>query len=204
MNRIQPGTLVVPGQCLCHSGENQTPGNGTYLQGEYIYSSLTGYVDSKETTIEVSKGFERSIVPNIGAIVTAKVTNIRRRFAKCAIYCVEETVLQEPFRGIIRREDVRTKDRDKVEMYKCFRPGDIILARVTSLGTMHSFNLSTAEEDLGVVLAVSEAGFEMVPQTLYEMICTKTFTKESRKVAKVVPQNFGEKSFKKFQQEFSS
>lgn len=202
MNRIQPGKLVVPGQCLCHSSENQTPGNGTYVQGEYIYSSLTGYVDYKDTAVEVSKGFERSIVPNIGAIVTAKVTNIRRRFAKCLIYCVEETVLQEPFRGIIRKEDVRTKERDKVEMYKCYRLGDIILARVTSLGTMHSFNLSTAEDELGVVLAVSEAGFEMVPQTLGEMICTKTFVKECRKVAKVVPQNFGSKSFKKFQQEF--
>ncbi|GFR12406.1 exosome complex component CSL4 [Trichonephila clavata] len=208
MNRIKPNTVVVPGQCLCHASENLTAGDGTYTQGDYIYSSLTGIVnfkeDNKETIVEVSKGFGRSVVPTVGVIVTAKVTNIRRRFAKCSIYCVEDIVLQEPFRGIIRKEDVRTKERDKVELYKSFRPGDIILARVTSTGAMHSYNLSTAEEELGVVLAVSEAGCEMVTTTWSEMMCTKTFVKEPRKVAKVVPQNFTSKSFIKLQQEFNA
>ncbi|GIY51861.1 exosome complex component CSL4, partial [Caerostris extrusa] len=153
---------------------------------------------------EVRKGFKRSVVPTVGTIVTAKVTNIRRRFAKCAIHCVEDNVLQEPFRGILRKEDVRTKDRDKVEIYKCFRPGDVILARVTSLGTVHSYNLSTAEDELGVLLANSEAGYEMVPTSWSEMMCTKTFVKEPRKVAQVVPQNFTSKNFLKLQKEFNS
>ncbi|CAL1266803.1 unnamed protein product [Larinioides sclopetarius] len=208
MNRIKPNTLVVPGQCLCHANENITAGDGTYTQGDFIYSSLTGFVDfkedNKETIVEVSKGFGRSVVPTVGSIVTAKITNIRRRFAKCAIFCVEDIVLQEPFRGIIRKEDVRLKDRDKVELYKCFRPGDIILARVTSLGTMHSYNLSTVEEELGVVSATSEAGCEMVITSWSEMMCTKTFVKEPRKVAKVVPQNFTAKNFSKLQQEFNT
>lgn len=208
MSALIPRALVTPGQCICTAGENRTAGHGTYVQGEYIFSSLTGFVDykeeNKETVVEVIKGFERTIVPTIGSVVTAKVVNIRRKYAKCLIYCVESTVLKEPFRGILRREDVRSKERDKVEMYKSYRPGDIILARITSVGTMQSYNMSTAEEELGVVLAISEAGGEMVPTSWTEMMCTKTFLKEPRKVAKVVPQNMTARNFLKLRQEFNA
>ncbi|XP_015918494.1 exosome complex component CSL4 [Parasteatoda tepidariorum] len=204
MPTLSSGSLVVPGQYLCPSTENYTVGGGTYLRGDSIYSSLTGFLDfkndDKEIIVEVNKGFERSIVPGVGDIITAKVTNIRRRYAKCSIHCIEDTVLPEPFRGILRKEEVRMKERDKVEMYKCYRPGDIILAKVSSLGAMHSYNLTTAEDELGVSLALSEAGAEMIPTSWTEMMCTKTFAKESRKVAKIVPQNFTQKNFAKFQQ----
>jgi exosome complex RNA-binding protein Csl4 len=43
---------------------------------------------------------------------------------------VKDIVLAEPFRGQLRKEDVRATEKDRVEMYKCFRPNDIILARV--------------------------------------------------------------------------
>ena len=65
--------------------------------------------------------------------------------------------MSEPFRGQIRKEDVRAVEKDRVEMYRSFRwtklniyvytyllsaawylsifrPGDIALARVISLG----------------------------------------------------------------------
>lgn len=41
-------------------------------------------------------------------------------------------MLTRPYRGILRKEDVRAIDKDNIQMYKCFRPGDIILARVVS------------------------------------------------------------------------
>jgi len=31
---------------------------------------------------------------------------------------------------MIRKEDVRATDRDRVEIFKSFRPGDIVLAKV--------------------------------------------------------------------------
>ncbi len=43
-------------------------------------------------------------------------------------------------------------------MHKCFRPGDIILARVQSFGDTQSYIVTTAENELGVVSAKSEAG----------------------------------------------
>lgn len=64
--------------------------------------------------------------------MTAMVSVVNQRFCKCIIKCVGDIVLTRPYRGILRKEDVRAIDKDKIEMYKCFRPGDIILARVVS------------------------------------------------------------------------
>jgi exosome complex component CSL4 len=87
-----------------------------------------------------------------------QVTGVNTRFCKLAILAVEGCPLNEPFRGTLRKEDIRATEKDKVEIYKSFRPGDIVQARVSSLGDSHSYSLSTAENELGVIFAMSEAG----------------------------------------------
>ena len=46
----------------------------------------------------------------------------------------------------------------QVEIYGSFRPGDVVIAEVLSLGDARSYYLSTAKNDLGVVYAKSVAG----------------------------------------------
>ncbi|GAB6024872.1 exosome 3'-_5 exonuclease subunit ski4 (Csl4) [Chamberlinius hualienensis] len=186
---------VVPGQKICKSDEQHVPGKGTFIRHGFIYSCLLGHLvieskDSQILTIEVRRGLdENAIVPTAGSIVTAKVTSINQRYCKCAIICIKDLILREPFHGLIRKEDVRATEKDSVEMYKCFRPGDIVLARVLSLGDAFSYLLSTAEDELGVAVAQSESGTEMIPISWTEMQCPKTSAKEFRKVAKVLPSN---------------
>ena len=43
------------------------------------------------------------------------------------------------FTGIIRKEDVRLVEMDKVQIYNCFRPGDILKANVISLVSSYLF-----------------------------------------------------------------
>ncbi|XP_071604628.1 exosome complex component CSL4 isoform X6 [Heliangelus exortis] len=118
-----------------------------------------------------------------------RVCSINSRFAKVHILYVGSTPLKSSFRGTIRREDIRATEKDKVEVYKSFRPGDIVLAKVISLGDAQSnYLLSTAENELGVVVARSEAGVQMVPISWCEMQCPQTHTKDFRKVARVQPQ----------------
>ena len=78
-------------------------------------------------------------------------------------------------------------------MYKCFRPTDIVLARVLSYGEASSgYLVTTAENEFGVVIARSELSAEkMVPISWTEMQCPKTFNKENRKIAKVIPEDGG-------------
>lgn len=46
----------------------------------------------------------------------------------------------------------------QVVMYDCFRPGDVVRAKVVSLGDAQSYRLTTADNALGVVHAKSLAG----------------------------------------------
>lgn len=46
-----------------------------------------------------------------------------------------------------------------------------------------------AENELGAVIAKSESGSSMIPVSWTEMQCPQTYTKEFRKVAKVIPEH---------------
>lgn len=66
------------------------------------------------------------------SLSSSQVLAVNTKYCSCAILGVEGKSLKETFRGMIRREDIRATEQDKVEVYKSFRPGDIILARVVS------------------------------------------------------------------------
>ncbi|KAL4231452.1 Exosome complex component CSL4 [Mactra antiquata] len=184
-------SVCVPGQRLCGKDSNVQPGRGTYERNGFIYASLTGCLMTEKgedmTLVEVVRSTETTLVPSVDCLVTARVTNVNPRFCKCNIIKVGSKPLTDSFRGMIRKEDVRSTEKDKVEMYKCFRPGDIVIARVISLGDAQSYLLTTAENELGVVLATSEEGVTMVPVSWCKMRCPKTLNDEFRKVAKVQP-----------------
>ncbi|KFQ91192.1 Exosome complex component CSL4, partial [Nipponia nippon] len=169
-------------------------GSGTYTRHGFIFSSLAGCLEKRSEDgglplVSVVRDAEAQLLPDVGAVVTCKVCSINSRFAKVHILYVGSTPLKSTFRGTIRREDIRATEKDKVEVYKSFRPGDIVLAKVISLGDAQSnYLLSTAENELGVVVARSEAGVQMVPISWCEMQCPRTHTKDFRKVARVQPQ----------------
>ena len=92
--------------------------------------------------------------------------------------------LKEHHWGIIRKEDIRVAATEEISIYECFRPSDIVLAKIISLGDSRRYFLSTAENELGVIRALSPSGEVMVPINWKEMECPKTKVKESRKCAK--------------------
>lgn len=113
------------------------------------------------------------------------MTKVNPRAATVKIVCVDDVPLGNDFPGLIRQLDVRQTQVDEVEIYKCFRPGDIVRAKVISLGDKKSYYLSTAQNELGVIFAKSVAGATMVPISWDLMQCPKTKMTEHRKVAKV-------------------
>ena len=202
---VPEGERVIPGDYL-GDGSRFFQGRGTYEMGGRIYSELVGEVrieeHEKTTSISDSGKTERgskpsrvisvvgkyslSAVPSVGSIVMTRVLNISERQAKVMIISVGTTLLQEPLSGVIRREDVRSVEKDTVDVFSSFRPGDIIRARVVSLGESHShYGLATDRNELGVIMATSEGGHPMGPVSWTEMQCSKTGIREARKVAKV-------------------
>lgn len=135
----------------------------------------------------------------VGDIITARVEIITQKYAKCSIICVKDAVLKKPFpRAILRKEDVRATDIDRVDMYKMFRPNDIILAKVIPQIEINTYSISTAlNNSLGVVCAtarsistVTSNAFslypQMVPISWSEMKCPLTLVQEPRRVAQVM------------------
>ncbi|VEU20790.1 DEKNAAC101665 [Brettanomyces naardenensis] len=90
----------------------------------------------------------------------------------------------ENFKGMIRSLDIRSTERDKVKTWECFQPGDIIRAEIISLGDGINYYLSTARNDLGVVLARSASGEMMYALDWETMVVPKTGDLENRKCAK--------------------
>ncbi|KAJ0170761.1 hypothetical protein K1T71_013533 [Dendrolimus kikuchii] len=192
------GKICIPGMRLSPYNKDHVAGPGTYELRGYIYSSLAGILKmevdeiSKVTIVSVESQKTPSVLPRTGDIVTAKVTVVNPRMVQCVILCVGPSILARPYRGILKKEDIKANEKDSVNPYKCFRPGDIILARVLPMTEIHWYHLSTAENELGVAIATAEGspqGVSMVPISWSEMQCPKTLVKEPRKVAKLIPEN---------------
>eukprot|EP00668_Euglena_longa_P011455 GGOE01013859.1.p1 GENE.GGOE01013859.1~~GGOE01013859.1.p1 ORF type:complete len:187 (-),score=74.02 GGOE01013859.1:238-798(-) len=180
MSAIQ---IVFPGTLLAQEAQVQA-GEGCYTRNGKVYSSLAGVVSVQDGVVRVVQSKEATVVPRIGDLVTGKVTKIAQRMVYLSIVLVEKTPLATPFKGLLRIEDIRAIEKDSVEVSRCFRPADIVVAEVLSMGDSRHYYLTTAKEHLGVVYATSVAGHPLKPYNWQEMVCSQTNLREWRKVAK--------------------
>ena len=146
-----------------------------------LSTATTSSKASSSKVEEVSiRGVEnRFVVPRPDSTVIARVTRVTPRQAYLSILIVDgqpcgsssstsSTFVQSglgnhaagegegvDFQGVVRSQDVRTTEKDKVKLADCFRPGDIVRAQVISLGDARSYYLSTAANNLGVIYATS-------------------------------------------------
>lgn len=185
--------IVTPGEKIGDVGQFGM-GHGVCEHNGVLIATLVGKLmqdaskkeDDKPVLRVASFKHPDGIVPlpDIGSKVTAKIIKVTPRAAHVEILVVDKQPLKEFFKGMIRQQDVRQSEIDRVEIYKCFAPGDVVMAEVISLGDRHSYFLTTAKNELGVIHAKSRAGVPMVPINWQEMQCPATKTHEFRKVAK--------------------
>ncbi|KAF1982421.1 hypothetical protein K402DRAFT_340264 [Aulographum hederae CBS 113979] len=151
-------------------------------------------------------GATNSILPEVESIILARITRLTTRQANATILAISPpnatssapsaadpllssppVACAHPFPALLRTQDIRATEKDKIKMLESFRPGDIIRAQVISLGDQGGYYLSTARNELGVVLAWDETGEELVPISWKEMGTVedgKVGAREPRKVAK--------------------
>ncbi|GIL92072.1 hypothetical protein Vretimale_14951 [Volvox reticuliferus] len=185
-------TPVCAGDRLSASDAYEA-GEGVYVRDGFLFAGVVGHkriepppVEGGKPVLHVTTRGTQPLVPKPGDIVTVKITRVAQTTATALIVCVGRQALSTEFKGAIRQQDVRATEIDRVIMYDCFRPGDIVRAEVLSLGDARSYYLSTAKNELGVVYARSAAaGAPLVPTGWVTMQCPDTQTVEKRKVAKV-------------------
>ena len=180
--------FVLPGDVLGTLSPSFVAGPGTAVtDNQKIIATLAGTKRIDNNVVSVVRRNDTSgmVVPKIGDVVVCTVVKINQRLANVDIVSVNSAVLRESFNGIIRLEDVRLTEVDKVEISKCFRPGDIVRAQVISLGDSRSFFLSTAANEFGVIFCQTAMDKQpLIPVSWEEVQCPKTGAKEFRKVAK--------------------
>ncbi|KAL8907954.1 MAG: hypothetical protein Q9207_001100 [Kuettlingeria erythrocarpa] len=132
-------------------------------------------------------------LPRVGDVVLGRVVRCMVRQVNLAVMVVysdgedgdgEGVVCADEVQGVVRREDVRATEKEKVLVGEAFRVGDLVRAVVISLGDQSNYYLSTAKNELGVIMAKSEDGNTMFPISWKEFRDPVTGEVETRKVAK--------------------
>lgn len=182
-----PTVVLVPGQPIPASkGKGPTPkyGVGTYERDGVVRASLVGVIEGNGGTLTLPR--VRPSPPSEGSVILGTITRLTPLQATIAISVVDGLALPagEEFQGIIRVQDIRATEKDKVKVAESFRGGDVVRGVVISLGDARSYYITTARNDLGVIFATSEAGATMQPISWLEMRCPKTGSIERRKCAK--------------------
>ena len=188
------GSTVAPGDRIC-SARKCGAGDGTYIRGGNIHASAVGKLNLVPSggdafvvtvTLEGDKQYASSQVLSVGQVVLGRVVRVILQQAFVEIVSADVTgPLKERHSGSIRKEDVRAGATEEVEIYASFRPGDIVLCRIISLGDSRRYFLTTGEAELGVIRATCSSCREnMAPLSWKEMECPSCKQKELRKCAK--------------------
>ena len=208
MPSIQPklryaiGSTVAPGDRIC-SARKCGAGDGTYIRGGNVHASAVGKLSLvaagdgafvANVALEGDRQYASSQVLSVGQVVLGRVVRVITQQAFVEIVSADVTgPLKERHSGSIRKEDVRAGATEEVEIYGSFRPGDIVLCRIISLGDSRRYFLTTNETELGVIRATCSSCREnMAPLNWKEMECPSCKQKELRKCAK--PQDLPAKS----------
>ena len=200
--RFPLGSTVIPGDRLGTIRQDLLPSTGTYVQSGHLYASAMGTLTLDKPIV---KGKSKTLChpvqvihpqPNppqslhVGQVILGRVMrlSIQQAFvdvlAEHGSLVSAQSSLTKAGEGIIRREDVRAGATDQVQLQDMFRPGDLVLCRILSLGDRRLV-LGTAEPALGVVQAYSLTSKQpMTPVSWKEMQCPMTGEKELRKCAK--------------------
>lgn len=109
-----------------NTGNTTDGGSGGVLPTISVLRSAEGNSGSDGATEK------REVLPEVGNTVLCRVTRITPRHASVAILVVGDTVLEAEWQGMVRVQDVRATEKDRVKIYESFRPGDIVRAQVVS------------------------------------------------------------------------
>merc|ERR1719335_2153041 len=189
---------VCPGDRIGRDGTDCLSGSGTHVWQGSVVASVVGELRCERpaagrlpvASVRIGSRSEGPAADVVSAIaigdeVLCRVRRLNPRYATCDVLCRGTKPLLKNFSGLIRVQDVRATEIDKVSIISSFRPGDLVRAEVISLGEAQSLLLSTAKDSLGVLEARSEQGEAMVAVNDEEMACPVTKTREGRKCTKV-------------------
>jgi len=175
------GRLTVPGERLGVI-EEFTPGPGTYTEEGVVYSEIVGraLIDVLNKQVSVYPLARRELVPRPGNTVIGQVDSVQSSRATVNIMKIEKREIGGFFYGVLHVSDVSPRYVENI--YDACRSGDILRARVVS-DKNRTYQLSTADRDLGVMYAFCTTCGGMLELKGRILGCRRCRKTESRKIA---------------------
>lgn len=199
------GDRIYPGKKISSSVAPFIIGQGVYQRGNELFAGALGFlrlekvkdpnqaavkveedVQQYQLSVTVSKSDEKAPHDiNIGDEVYGRIEKLRDDSAFVQILVINGKATEQYYDGILKKKDIRKQEVDKIKMEECFLPDDIIKARVHSYGDSRKIQLSTIENEHGVIFAKGYNSRKLLfPVNWNEMIDPSTKEVEKRKVAK--------------------
>ncbi|CAD2088189.1 exosome complex component CSL4, putative [Plasmodium vinckei lentum] len=179
--------IVLPGEVV-GSLNNYISGNNTYILKNEIRSTILGKKnisinnENKQIiSVDVIKDYVP--LPQVGDLVICKVYRVTFNMIYCNIMLTNNKPLKNSLKGYINKSDIHIYEGDLGDNFDCFKQGDIIKAKVLSIGQHSSYKLSTVGSDLGVIIALSEKGDILQPVAWNLMVNLSDMSFEQRKVS---------------------
>ncbi|KEG01573.1 exosome complex component CSL4, putative [Plasmodium vinckei vinckei] len=179
--------IVLPGEVVGNLN-NYISGNNTYILKNEIRSTILGKKnisinnENKQIiNIDVIKDYVP--LPQVGDLVICKVYRVTFNMIYCNIMLTNNKPLKNSLKGYINKSDIHIYEGDLGDNFDCFKQGDIIKAKVLSIGQHSSYKLSTVGSDLGVIIALSEKGDILQPVAWNLMVNLSDMSFEQRKVS---------------------
>ena len=134
--------LVTPGELLAEG--DYVAGDNTYAEGNKIYASRIGLVDSDNKKVDVV-ALRAFYVPKVGDIVIGAVIEIG--FNGWTID------IKSPFTALLRASDVLSRPfkPQNDELSQVLNAGDLIVAKIASYDRAHDPQLTVGEPGLGKI-----------------------------------------------------
>ncbi len=175
------GQFVVPGERLGVIEEFMS-GLGTYEEQGAVRSKTVGraLVDILNKKVSVYPLVHMASVPRTGSIVVGQILYVQSKKATLRIFKIGKTLLNGVFTGILHVSDVSPSYVET--MFDVCKNGDILRAAVVSTKN-RTYQLSTADRDLGVIYAFCSFCGHTLALKGRRMQCSNCGNIENRKVA---------------------
>ena len=146
--------FVLPGEVLC-TYEEYIPSEWTYIEDGFVKASINGriVIDKDEKTISIQASNPPSFLKE-GDYVIGHITEVKQNKALVTIKMIKgfNRELVTGYKGFIHISKANTDFISS--LHEMFKIGDIVEAKVLNIYGAEYIDLSTSEEDTGVIKAM--------------------------------------------------
>ncbi len=183
--KAKSGDFVLPGDILGVT-EQFVPSEWTYEEEGKIKSLVVGKVaiDDKNKRISVVPKTGTPPSLEVGKVIVGEVSEVRGQRASVKINKIkdDDRDLVTGFMGGIHISQAQKGYLSK--LHEAFRIGDLVEAKVTKVFGLDNVDLTTADDELGVLKAMcTRCRHFMVQTDKNEVYCENCEKKERRKIS---------------------